>query len=64
MLVLTRKVEEKIDLVYQGQLLVTVDVVRIAGNRVTVGFDGMPDTLAILRREIVDRERAELEPAQ
>lgn len=63
MLVLTRKVEEKIDLIYQGQLLVTVDVVRIAGNRVTVGFDQMPDTLTILRREIVDREREGLEPA-
>lgn len=63
MLVLTRKVKEQIDLIYQGQLLCTVEVVRIAGNRATVGFEGMPDTLTILRREIVERERKELEPA-
>ncbi len=63
MLALSRKAGQQIDLIYQGQLLATVEVVRIAGNRVTVGFDGMPDNLTILRREIVDREREELEPA-
>lgn len=60
---LNRKTGEQIDLIYQGQLLATVEVVRIAGNRATVGFDQMPDTLTILRREVVDRERKELESA-
>lgn len=52
MLVLTRKVKEKIVLPGLG---ITIEIVRVSGNAVRIGVEA-PEDVKILREEVVTRK--------
>lgn len=58
MLVLQRKLDERIVIEYPGQPLVTIDVVRLKEGTVRLGIDA-PREVAIHRQEVYDRIQAQ-----
>jgi carbon storage regulator len=61
MLVLSRKLNERI-VVRLGGEIVTIEILKIAGNRVRVGVDA-PSHVAVHRQELWNRIATELESA-
>lgn len=61
MLNLSRKPNEKIDLFFNGEIVGTVTVTKVAGKKVQLGLDGQPE-LIFRRREVTEAmERGERE---
>lgn len=54
MLMLSRKIGEKIHLYHNGELLATIQVVDVRVNKFRIGIEA-PRSVEILRHEIVDR---------
>ena len=54
MLVLSRKIGEKVHLYRNGELLATIQVVDVRVNTFRIGIEA-PKSVEILRHEIVDR---------
>ena len=57
MLVLSRKIDEDVVMVFNGQQIV-IKTLGILGDKVRLGFDA-PQQVVIHRREVLDRIRQE-----
>lgn len=64
MLVLSRRVDESIDIYYRGAKVATVLVAEIRGNKVRIGLDGGTETRFVRHELLVTRQPDDSSPRQ